>query len=327
MIKQRIDSLLLLGDYLKRNTAEWQAIKQTAERKNGWFTQDFIDCSVRNICQQYLEENALRAYAQPILTAEQKQFSRKIGITMAGNIPLVGFHDFLTVYLSGHQQVIKFSSKDDVLLPHLIDKIYSFDKNNRSHISTAEMLKGCDAFIATGSNSSALYFEKYFARFPHIIRKNKTSVAVLDGNESDEQLALLADDVFLYFGLGCRNVSKIYVPEQYDFMRLLNAFKRYDYLAQHHKYKNNYDYNLAIFILNNQFYMSTEALLLSENTHNFSPIAVLNYSYYSGEVNLQNTDEVQAVCGNGHIPFGQSQSPTLTDFADGVNPIEFLNSL
>lgn len=327
MLNERIENLLLLKKYILQNTEEWQAIKEKAERMNGWFTQPFIEKSLVNICDQYLHEDELIIYASQIQTAETKNRHLKTGITMAGNIPLVGFHDFLSVYLSGHQQVIKFSSKDNVLLPHLIEKLYEADEKNRQLISSAEMLKNCDAYIATGSNSSAVYFEKYFAKYPHIIRKNRTSVAILTGNETTKELEGLADDVYLYFGLGCRNVSKIFIPEGYDFVPLLTAFNKYDELKNHNKYKNNYDYNLAIFMLNNQYYMSNESLLLSENKSNYSAISVLNYEYYNEELVIENTEEIQAITGDGYIPFGAAQTPTLFDFADGVNTIDFLNSL
>ncbi len=327
MLNERIENLLLLKKYILQDSEEWKTVKEKAERMNGWFTQPFIEKSLANICDLYLDEDQLIVYASQIQTAEAKNKQLKTGITMAGNIPLVGFHDFLSVYLSGHQQVIKFSSKDNVLLPHLVEKLYELNEKNRNLVTASEILKQCDAYIATGSNSSAVYFEKYFAKYPHIIRKNRTSVAILTGNETAKELENLADDVYLYFGLGCRNVSKIFVPEHYDFIPMLTAFNKYDGLKNHNKYKNNYDYNLAIFILNNQFYMSNESLLLSENKSNYSAISVLNYEYYNEELVIENTDEIQAIVGDGHIPFGTAQTPDLFDFADGVSTIEFLNSL
>ncbi|HQW46986.1 MAG: acyl-CoA reductase [Bacteroidetes bacterium] len=327
MLNERIENLLQLKSYIIQNSEAWQTVKLNAERMNGWFTQAFIEMSLSHICKHYLDENELIVYASQIETAEEKGRTMTIGITMAGNIPLVGFHDFLTVYLSGHTQRIKLSSKDNVLLTHLIEILYTLDDKNKSLIIVAEMLKNCDAYIATGSNSSALYFEKYFARFPHIIRKNKTSVAVLNGQETSLDLEQLADDVYQYFGLGCRNVSKVFVPQGYDFVPLLKAFNKYDHLKNHNKYRNNYDYHLAIFILNNQYYMSNESLLLSENESNYSSIAVLNYSYYTDTPLIEHQEEIQAIIGVDYIPFGKAQTPTLTDFADGVNTIQFLNSL
>ena len=172
---------------------------------------------------------------------------------MAGNIPMVGFHDFLSVFISGHYQTIKLSEKDNQLLKHLVLKMYEWDSKMKEYAQFASLLKGCDAYIATGSNNSARYFEQYFAKYPSIIRKNRTSIAILDGTETNEYLEKLSDDIHLFFGLGCRNVTKIYVPEEYNFLPLLQSFHQYKYFADHHKYKNNYDYNLSIQLMNNRY--------------------------------------------------------------------------
>ncbi len=327
MLHKRIENLISLKNFLLQNDEELKLIKEKAERENGWFIQDFIEKSIQNICNEYLDENNLILYSSTLQTAEIKNKQLKIGVTMAGNIPLVGFHDFLSVYLSGHHQLIKLSSKDNVLLPYIIQFLYQIDDANRKIISIESMLKNCDAYIATGSNSSAMYFEKYFSKYPHIIRKNKTSIAILTGNETVSELEKLADDVYLYFGLGCRNITKIFVPKGYDFKNLLNVFRKYDNLKHHNKYRNNYDYNLALYILNNQFYMTNESLLLIENKNNFSAVATLHYEYYDEEIVIENKEEIQAIIGDGFIPFGQAQSPSLHDFADGINTIDFLNSL
>ena len=200
---------------------------------------------------------------------------KNVGVVMAGNIPLVGFHDFLCVFISGHIQTIKLSSKDDVLLKHLVEKMYSWEVTMQNYVSFASMLKGCDAYIATGSNNSAVYFDYYFSKYPSIIRRNRTSVAILTGDETKEELEKLSDDIHVYFGLGCRNVTKIFVPRGYDFVPLLQSFHAYKYFADHHKYKNNYDYNLSIMIMNNRFYMTNESTLLVENDSFFSPISQL----------------------------------------------------
>jgi hypothetical protein len=250
---------------------------------------------------------------------------------MAGNIPLVGFHDFLCVFISGHRQTIKPSSKDDVLIRHLVQHLNQRDAETLQSISFSEMLKGCDAYIATGSNNSARYFDYYFSKYPHIIRRNCTSVAILMGDESKEELERLADDVYQYFGLGCRNVTKIYVPQQYDFIPLLQAFKKYDHLIDHHKYKNNYDYQLAMLILNKKYYMSNESVLLLEEPSLFSPISRLNYEFYTDifalRSNLEQQEDIQCITGKGAIPFGQAQQPCLTDYADGADTLQFLRAL
>ena len=190
------------------------------------------------------------------------------------------------------------------------------------------MLKGCDAYIATGSNNSSRYFEQYFGKYPHIIRKNRSSAAILTGKESAVELQKLSDDIHLYFGLGCRNVTKIFVPEGYDFVPLLAAFDTYKYFEDHHKYKNNYDYQLSILLLNNQFYMTNGSTLLTKNSSMFSPISQLYYETYSSsnevESTLKNNPELQCLVGTHYIPFGQAQAPGLFDYADGVDTVQFL---
>ncbi len=280
MIENRIELLFQLKNYLENDNDELQAIKEIAERKNGWFTLEFINQSIQSICNHYLDEYELIAFASLFKTAESKNKLMTIGLVMAGNIPMVGFHDFLCVFLSGHKLNIKLSSKDEILMKHILEKIIEWDETMKDILTISDMLKGCDAYIATGSNHSANYFEYYFAKYPHIIRKNRTSVAILTGKESTEELEALADDVYQYYGLGCRNVTKLYVPKDYDFIKLLAAFQKYNYLKDHHKYRNNIDYNLAIYILNNQYYMSNESILLVESESIFSPISVLHYQFY-----------------------------------------------
>ncbi len=250
---------------------------------------------------------------------------------MAGNIPLVGFHDFLCVFISGNIAVMKSSSKDNVLIKDLVEKIIEWDADAANYLQFAEMLKDCDAYIATGSNNSSRYFEYYFAKYPHIIRKNRTSVAIITGNETTQELEKLADDVYYYFGLGCRNVTKIYVPVDYDFVPLIEAFNKYQHLADHHKYKNNYDYNLALHMLNKVYYMTNGSILLIEDKSLFSPISQLNYEFYTSEeevVNsLKDNPELQCITGNNHISLGTAQCPSVNDYADGVDTMSFLTSL
>jgi hypothetical protein len=328
-LQKRIDLLVQLGNYIKQNGEEWQAAKHTASVQNGWFTPEFIDLAANNIVEQFLQEDKLRAWAAQYHLNDNIA-PKNVGIVMAGNIPLVGFHDFLCVFICGHKQTIKLSSKDNVLLKHLIQKLYTWDEKLDDHISFAEILKGCDAYIATGSNNTARYFDYYFSKYPSIIRHNRTSVAVLKGNETTAELEKLSDDIHVYFGLGCRNVTKIFVPEGYDFVPLLGSFHRYKYFADHHKYKNNYDYNLTIQLMNNRFYMTNESTLLVKSNDNFSPISQLNYDFYP-EINpllesLKNSSEIQCVAGI-QIPFGQAQYPSLTDYADGIDTVEFLLTL
>ena len=250
---------------------------------------------------------------------------------MAGNIPLVGFHDWLCIFISGHKALIKLSSKDQVLIKHLLEKMATWSAEVTSVIEFSEMLKGCDAYIATGSNNSSRYFEYYFKKYPHIIRRNRTSVAILSGRETKEELEQLADDIYLYFGLGCRNVTKVYVSVDYDFVPLLEAFKKYNYLADHHKYKNNYDYNLALHLINKKYYMTNGSILLIEDPSLFSPISQLNYEFYNDKNELTSKlpvkQDLQCIVGKGFTPFGKSQSPAIADYADGVDTLRFLSNL
>ncbi len=329
--QERIELLVRLGKYFVDNDKELQAVKQKAWEQNAWFMPEFIDLALKNIATSFLQEDALQQWIAQYAPLPGNGQRKKLGIVMAGNIPLVGFHDFLCVFICGHCAVIKPSSKDEILIKHIADKLREWNSGTANDILFAQMLKGCDAYIATGSNNSARYFEYYFEKYPRIIRRNRTSVAVLDGTETESELALLADDMQLYFGLGCRNVTKLYVPENYDFIPLLNALKKYDDFFDFHKYKHNYDYQLALLLLNNKFYMSTRAVLLSENQSFFSPVSEVHYEFYNdkNEVNLslQNNMDVQCVVEHGHIDFGLAQTPSLADYADGMDTMKFLCDL
>lgn len=330
-LQQRIDLLNRLGEYILSGDTAWQQVKEKAGQENGWFTAEFVHSATQSVANYFLRRRALEAWAAAYDLPDQRTAPKTVGIVMAGNIPLVGFHDLLCVFISGHRALIKPSSKDTVLIRHLADTLTTWNAEVAEWIGFADRLKGCDAYIATGSHTSAGYFNYYFGRYPHIIRRNRTAVAILNGQETSTELEQLADDVFLYFGLGCRNVTKLYVPRGYDFVPLLSAFKKYDRLAEHHKYKNNYDYNLALHLLNNKFYMSTEAVLLVEDTSLFSPISQLNYEYYDGDdqpaAGLKENENVQCITGRGFVPFGHTQVPAVTDYADGVDTLDFLNRL
>lgn len=330
-LQQRIDLLKRLGEYILSTDNQWMAARERAFRENGWFTPAFLELATHSIAHTFLNPAALTGWATQYAIPAVQVAPKNVGIVMAGNIPLVGFHDFLCVFISGHRQTIKPSSKDEVLIRHLVEQLHAWEPATQSLIGLQPMLKGCDAYIATGSNNSARYFDYYFAKFPHIIRRNRTSVAILDGNETVEQLALLADDVYQYFGLGCRNVTQLYVPEGYDFVPLLETFKKYNELADHHKYKNNYDYQLAILILNKQYYMTNGSIILHENPSLFSPISQLHYTFYKNDqetaASLQHNADVQCLVGRKWLPFGQAQQPGLTDYADGIDTLQFLLSL
>ena len=320
-----------LGKYMLSDDPQWIDIKHRASIENAWFLPEFIDRQVQGIANKYLNRSALDQFVSTYDVPVENPSQKSVGIIMAGNIPLVGFHDFLCGFLWGHRLRIKVSSKDNVLFPHLVSVLTSWEPSLAEDIRIEQYLKGCDAYIATGSNNSSRYFEYYFAKYPHIIRRNRTSVAVLDGNETVEQLQALADDVYTYFGLGCRNVTKIYIPHDYDFVPLLESFKKYNHLFDHNRYKNNYDYQLAILIINRMYYMTNGSILLREDKSLFSPISELNYEFYKDAPKVYNylegNSSVQCIVGKGHVQFGEAQAPGLTDFADGVDVMQFLRNI
>ncbi len=279
-LEQRIDLLARLGEYCVSESPDWSAAKRQASAVNPWFTPEFIELAVRGIATGFLQKDKLQAWASQYQLPDQPALPRTIGLVMAGNIPLVGFHDFLSIFISGHRQLIKPSQRDEVLIRHLAEWLSAASPAAAQQIQFAERLNGCDAYIATGSNNSARYFDYYFGKYPSLIRRNRTSVAVLTGQESPHQLEGLADDVYQYFGLGCRNVTQLYVPENYDFLPLLTTFRKYDYLADLARYKNNYDYQLTLLILNKKYYLSNDSILLTEEASPFSPISVLHYQFY-----------------------------------------------
>lgn len=286
-----------------------------------------LEKAAGSIADNYLKEDKLRQWAGYYKLDDNIQ-EKCVGIVMAGNIPMVGFHDFLCVFITGHKQMIKMSSKDDVLLKHLVKVMAGWNSKVNGKVIFAEMLKNCDAYIATGSNNSSRYFEQYFGKYPNIIRSNRTSVAVLNGSESTEELEKLADDMHLYFGLGCRNVTKIYVPENYDFIPIIKAFDKYQYFSDHHKYKNNYDYQLSILLLNGKYYMTNGSTLLTQNESFFSPISQVHYQFYTSpegmQQSLQSNRELQCIVGHSNVPFGQAQNPGLFQYADSVDTMAFL---
>jgi len=330
-LQERKELLVQLGEYMLSNGEPWQQVKHRAFLDNNWFIPQFVDLSVKNIAENFLQPQHLQKLIDDYKIPPENGSPRKVGIVMAGNIPLVGFHDLLCVFLTGHYAWIKPSSKDEVLIKHLVHKMTEWSEGAKPYVVISEMLKNCDAYIATGSNNSARYLKYYFRNHPTIIRKNRTSVAILEGNESKEELEALGDDVYQYFGLGCRNVTKIFVPEHYDFKPLLEAFKKYNYLINHHKYKNNYDYNLAVHILNNHYYMTNGSIVLVEDVSPFSPIGQLHYEFYSNADEVRRklllNENIQCVAGKNSIPFGDVQCPHIDDYADGIDTMRFLLNL
>ncbi|HEX8357692.1 MAG TPA: acyl-CoA reductase, partial [Segetibacter sp.] len=255
-LQERINVLTGLGEYMQNNSHEWAAVKEQASRANPWFVPEFIEMSAKNISTAFLQKSKLEAWVQLYQVPAENAKPVTVGVVMAGNIPMVGFHDMLCIFITGHKQLIKLSSKDDILIKHLVSVLTRQHASIGEYISFAENLKGCNAYIATGSNNSGRYFDYYFGRFPNIIRRNRTSVAIIDGTETPEELEQLADDIQTYFGLGCRNVTKLYVPENYNFESLLKALNKYEHYEDFHKYKHNYDYQLALLMMGNKFYMT-----------------------------------------------------------------------
>lgn len=350
-LEQRFDLLTRLGEYMLSDAPAWAATIQKAHAVNGWFIPEFIAVAVERIAKGYLVKKDLHRWAERYGIPSANAAPRTVGLVMAGNIPLVGCHDLLSIFVAGHRQLIRPSRQDDVLIRHLVDHLKTMDPDIAEWIGFADRLNGCDAYIATGSDNSARYFDYYFGKYPHIIRRNRTSVAVLTGEETAGELDALADDVYLYFGLGCRNVTQLLVPENYDFLPLLEAFRRYNYLFDLTKYKHNYDYQLTLLILNKKYYMTNGSILLTEDASPFSPISVLHYRYYrpGGQLSLAEGDHgaIQCVVGREDrvpgtvglsfagretfagpvVPFGRAQAPGLEDYADGVDTMEFLRRL
>lgn len=346
-LAERIQLVATLPQAWSSDNTQWESTKWAAQNANAWFTLDYIELAVNNITQSFLQPELLQEWIEKYPAIIQNFDGNKektVGIVMAGNLPLVGFHDFLASFLAGFKVKLKLSSKDTVLWDYILQYLTKQDSRFEAIVKSWPMLKNCDAYIATGSNNSARYFEQYFAKYPHIIRKNRTSVAVLTGEESLEELAALSESMHVYFGLGCRNISKIYVPEGYNFEHFIQHTKQYEWQRDHNKYKNNYDFQLAMYILNKVQYMSNESMLFVENKEMSAPVSVVNYSYYKTlndlKADLNKEDELQCIEVNAKdianlqqmttvpvIALGQSQKPLLTDYADNVDTMAFLATL
>ncbi len=330
-LQHRIALLSQLGKYMNENGLEWQEAKQKAASCNAWFVPEFIDQASQAINSRFLQKEALQQWTESYNLHEVNARPKLIGLVMAGNLPMVGFHDMLCIFITGHYQHIKLSSKDDVLIKHLVSKMCEWDEEISRFIFFADKISGCDVYIATGSNNSGRYFEYYFGRYPHIIRRNRTSVAVLDGTENTDDLFNLADDVQMYFGLGCRNVTKLYVPVNYDFVPLLRAFDKYAHFMDYHKYRHNYDYQLALLMMANKKYMTNGSILLSEHPGVFTAISQVHFETYTDitpvEKSLKENEDLQCIIGKNYLPFGLAQTPKLNDYADGVDTISFLSGL
>lgn len=306
---------------------------RNAEIQNAWFTQEQIHNALKDWSKALTREN-LDKWLLPY--SLDNFATQRVAVVMAGNIPLVGFHDFLSVLITGHHFIGKLSSNDNLLIPFFAETLIEIEPEFKSKIEfTKDRLPYFEAVIATGSNNTARYFEYYFKEKPHIIRKNRNSAALLDGTESKTDLKALGEDVFKYFGLGCRNVSKLFVPEAYDFDDFFKSMFKYKDFINHHKYANNYDYNKAVYLMSSVKLLDNGFLLLKEDEQFSSPIGVLFYETYTDETHLkrrliEEKENIQCIVGNhnlAEVDFGQAQHPELSDFADGVDTIEFLTQL
>lgn len=331
-LSQRIEALSLLGQELirlpKEDLKEWS---WQAGNENRWFTEEAVEMAVKGLSKM-LQKEALETWVKGYKFGDS---SKKIGIVMAGNIPMVGFHDLLSVLISGDIAEIKLSSQDKVLIPLVTNLLLEIEPQFKNQIKYIAKLENMDGVIATGSDNSARYFKQYFGQQPNIIRKNRTSCAVLTGSESDKDIIELGKDIFTYFGLGCRNVSKLFVPKDYDFVHFLNLLEGYNEIRHHSKWVNNYDYNKSIYLVNRDPHLDNGFLLLKKSTEMVSPLSVLFYEEYDDIESLQsilesNEEKIQCIVGTtatSGIPFGQAQYPEVWDYADGVDTLKFLEEI
>ncbi|MFY9311338.1 MAG: acyl-CoA reductase [Bacteroidia bacterium] len=354
-IDQRIKAFVVLGKFLEQFTTSsknetleqlneqfhtpFSELISLVERQNGWFTKDSILNSLNGIVINLREEALVEWLSDYIANLQTGKPAKNVAVIMAGNIPMVGFHDMLCVLLSGNKFTGKLSSDDKLLLPAIARVLKTIEPGFEGNIEFTEgQLKNIDAVIATGSNNSARYFEYYFGKYPHIIRKNRNSAAVLTGNETTRELELLGNDIFQYFGLGCRNVSKIFVPQGYKFETFYEAIFKFKDVINNNKYGNNYEYNRTVYLMNQPVgLLDNNFLLLKEDTGYSSPIGVLFYEYYTDATILNNrliADKELLQCivsGNkaiqSAIPFGTAQTPGLDDYADRVDTMQFLVDL
>jgi hypothetical protein len=341
----RIESLSALGDWLRASLADisdgkkndLEPIINRAGIENGWFTKEAVVQSLEAIVG-WLTPEKLNEWTGPYYISDPG-LVKKVAVIMAGNIPLVNFHDFLCVLVTGHQFMGKLSSQDKVLLPFLADKLIEINTGWKEHISFNDgKLDGFDAVIATGSNNTSRYFSYYFEKYPHIIRKNRHSLAILNGSETDTELLALYEDIFQYYGMGCRNVSMLWVPQGYNFPGLFDKWGNEPLPTDHNKYKNNYDYYRSFYLVNQQPFFDTGYLSVLKNDTITSPISVVHYMEYADIKGVESfvkthRDSIQCVVSNKSIlgintilP-GETQKPQLTDYPDGVDVIQFLLAL
>jgi hypothetical protein len=300
-----------------------------ARIKNTWFTEGNIQSALMG-WGEALEEAKLRKWTENLSIVTEPKV---IGVVSAGNIPMVALHDVISVLISGHKLLVKLSKDDTDLMLMAIFLLKKFNLDWEESIRVTPMkLLDFDAIIATGSNNTARYFEEYFGGYPNIIRKNRTSVAILEGNESEKELEALADDIFIHFGMGCRNVSKVFLPEGYDLNKVIGALYKYKEAVNHNKYGNNYDYHKALYLMNGDDILENGFMLFKEEKDLHSPLSVLFYEYYADEQAVRKklnnlSDQIQCVVSRKDIPFGKAQKPELWDYADGIDTLKFLSEI
>jgi len=335
-LQERINAFVNLGRRISTmDSGEFSDLASHIENGNSWFTPESTKNALDALVS-LLEEEALTNWVARYSIQDEIN-PKDIGVMMAGNVPGVGFHDMMCVLISGHRIHAKLSSADQALMRWLGKELISIEPLFDSYISFQDMLKGKDAYIATGSDNSARYFDYYFGKYPHIIRKNRTSVAVFEGGETAEDYMALGKDIFSYFGLGCRNISKLYINDIDQLQGFLDAIEPFNTIIHHHKYRNNYDYNKSIYLVNQRPHLDNGFLLLTTDDHLVSPISVLYYELYENENDLKkiiesHQDKIQCVVSKegkfeGSIPFGEAQCPGVQDYADDVDTMEFLISL
>lgn len=307
----------------------FSALADTLYLSNPWFTPENVRRALSATGNTLTEENLTRwLSAYPWLQEDHDQVTA--GVVMAGNIPMVGFHDLLCVLMTGNRLQARLSSKDELLMRAVADTLAEIEPEyNRLVTLTTDRLKGFDRVIATGSNNTSRYFEYYFRNVPSIIRRNRNSIAIIDGTESDLELEMLGDDIFSYFGLGCRNVSKLYLPRGYDPASLLPRWERFESLRSHYRYTVNYDHNRAVMIVNREHFTDGRFVLMRESASLTPPMAVVHYEFYAPGAHPEITPEIssgllQCIAGHGHLPFGTTQQPELWNYADNIDTISFL---
>jgi hypothetical protein len=337
-ITDRVNSFVKLGIILNKVAKEQpEHLFTSIERSNPWFTSGNIKMALEGLSYMLSEASLLRFASGYHQLQAISVKPRKVGLIMAGNIPAVGFHDMMCILLSGHTLIAKKSSKDDILPAFIAGQLIETDSRWQDKIIFSDQMRGVDAVITTGSDNSARYFHYYFSTIPHIIRKNRSSVAIIQGDETDADLQKLAGDVFSYFGLGCRNISKLYIPHEQILHRFMDANASYISLMDHHKYANNYLYNKALYTMNLQPHLDSGYAIFAQNEQLSSPVSVIFYQFYASMAEVEHilykqSDKIQCISAKkSHnlptIPFGQCQIPAISDFADGIDTMEFLIGL